>query len=68
MTCKKWKKFQQNAIEERCTWKSHADIGYGKTTTTESVLNESKLEQRVTVEGKENTVDVCKINDDRPSC
>ena len=45
----KWKKFQQNAIKERRAWQSHAGTGYGKIPKVETILNESKLVQRVTV-------------------
>ena len=34
--------------------RSHAYTGYGKATKVESILSESKLEQRVMVEGNEN--------------
>ena len=62
---KKWKKFQQNAIKEQRPRKSHADTGYRKATKVESILSESKIEQRVMVEGNENSTDVCKRTDDR---
>ena len=63
---KKWKKFQQNAIKERRARKSHADTGYRKTTKVESILSESKREQRVMVQGNENNADLSKRKDDRP--
>ena len=53
-------------MKERHAWNSHADKISGKTTKVEFILNGSKLEQRVTVEGKENSADVCKRDDDRP--
>ena len=63
---KKWKKFQQNAIKERRARKSHADTGYRKTTKVESIVSESKREQRVMVQGNENSADLSKRKDDRP--
>ena len=63
---KKWKKFQQNAIKEQRPRKSHADTGYRKATKVESILSESKIEQRVMVEGNENSADACNRKDDRP--
>ena len=41
-------------------------ISNGKTFEVESILSESKLEQRVMVEGNGNSTDVCKRKDDRP--
>ena len=40
-------------MKERHAWNSHADKINGKTTKVEFILNGSKLEQRVTVEGKD---------------
>ena len=45
----------QNVVKERRVWKSHGDKGYRKATKLKSILNESKPDQRVTVEGKENS-------------
>ena len=53
-------------MKKRCAWKSQADIVYGKTTKVEPISNQSKLEQRATVERKKNSVDVYKRNDNRP--
>ena len=53
-------------MKERHAWNSHADKISGKTTKVEFILNGLKLEQRVTIEGKENSADVCKRDDDRP--
>ena len=62
----KWKKFQQNAIKEQCAQKSHTDTGYRKTAKVESILSELKREQRVMVQGNENSADLSKRKDDRP--
>ena len=54
------------SVKELRAWKSHTNIGYGKTTKVESIETNRKLEQRATVERKENSADICKRNDDRP--
>lgn len=57
---KEWKIFQQNVVKELPASNSHTGTSYGEKTRIDLVLNESKLDQRVTVEEKEISADGCK--------